>query len=126
LVGCFLAGLVTHGGLQEWWIEAVLSRLNDTMLFYGSVVLTSFNDNAALTYLASLVPEFAQDFQLQSAVVGGAIVGGGLTVIANAPNPAGQSLLAKHFDHGTVKPLPLLLGALSPTLVLIGVFRGLF
>ena len=126
LVGCFLAGLVTHGGLQEWWIEAVLSRLSDTMLFYGSVVLTSFNDNAALTYLASLVPEFAQNFQLQSAVVGGAIVGGGLTVIANAPNPAGQSLLSKHFDHGTVKPLPLLLGALPPTLVLILVFRRVF
>ena len=126
LVGCFLAGLVTHGGLQEWWIEAVLSRLNDTMLFYGSVILTSFNDNAALTYLASLVPEFAQNFQLQSAVVGGAIVGGGLTVIANAPNPAGQSLLSKHFAHGTVKPLPLLLGALPPTLVLILVFRGVF
>ena len=126
LVGCFLAGLVTHGGLQEWWIEAVLSRLNDTMLFYGSVLLTSFNDNASLTYLASLVPDFAQNFQLQSAVVSGAIIGGGLTVIANAPNPAGQSLLSKYFAHGTVKPLPLFLGALPPTLVLIAVFRCLF
>lgn len=125
LVGCFLAGLVTHGGLQEWWIEAVLSRLNHTMLFYSSLVLTSFNDNASLTYLASLVPEFAHNFSSQSAVVSGAIIGGGLTVIANAPNPAGQSLLAKFFDHGVVKPLPLCLGALPPTLIFIAVFRGL-
>lgn len=123
LVGCFLAGLVTHGGLQEWWIEVVLSRLNDLTLFLGSIVLTSFNDNAALTYLASLVPEFMQNFNLQSAVVSGAIVGGGLTVIANAPNPAGQSILSKFFPNGAVKPLPLLLGALAPTLLLALVFR---
>ena len=123
LVGCFLAGLVTHGGLQEWWIEAVLSRLNEATLFFGSVILTSFNDNAALTYLASLVPDFLNNFPLQSSVVGGAIVGGGLTVIANAPNPAGQSLLSKFFPQGIVKPLPLFLGALPPTLILIYVFR---
>ena len=123
LVGCFLAGLVTHGGLQEWWIEAVLSRLNDLTLFLGSAILTAFNDNASLTYLASLVPEFLTNFQLQSAVVGGAVVGGGLTVIANAPNPAGQALLAKYFSNGIVKPLPLFLGALIPTLILMIVFR---
>lgn len=123
LVGCFLAGLVTHGGLQEWWIEAVLSRLKDLTLFLGSAILTAFNDNASLTYLASLVPEFLTNFQLQSAVVGGAVVGGGLTVIANAPNPAGQALLAKYFSNGIVKPLPLFLGALLPTLILMIVFR---
>ncbi|MGX8716973.1 MAG: putative Na+/H+ antiporter, partial [bacterium] len=123
LVGCFLAGLVTHGGLQEWWIEAVLSRLSDITLFLGSVVLTAFNDNASLTYLASLVPEFMDNFRLQSAVVGGAIVGGGLTVIANAPNPAGQALLAKFFPNGIVKPLPLFFGALFPTILLVIIFR---
>lgn len=123
LVGCFLAGLVTHGGLQEWWIEAVLSRLSDITLFLGSVVLTAFNDNASLTYLASLVPEFMGNFRLQSAVVGGAIVGGGLTVIANAPNPAGQALLSKYFPNGIVKPLPLFLGALFPTILLVFIFR---
>jgi hypothetical protein len=123
LVGCFLAGLVTHGGLQEWWIEAVLLRLNDVCLFYGAMFLTSFNDNASLTYLASLVPAFAQRADLQTAVVSGAIIGGGLTVIANAPNPAGQAILSKFFDRGIVKPLPLLLGASIPTLVLIFVFR---
>lgn len=123
LVGCFLAGLVTHGGLQEWWIEAVLSRLSDLTLFLGSVVLTAFNDNASLTYLASLVPEFMDNFRLQSAVVGGAVVGGGLTVIANAPNPAGQALLSKYFPNGIVKPLPLFLGALLPTVFLMIIFR---
>lgn len=123
LVGCFLAGLVTHGGLQEWWIEAVLSRLNDLTLFLGSAILTAFNDNASLTYLASLVPEFLTNFQLQSAVVGGAVVGGGLTVIANAPNPAGQALLSKYFENGIVKPLNLFLGALIPTLILMIAFR---
>lgn len=123
LVGCFLAGLVTHGGLQEWWIEAVLSRLSDMTLFLGSVVLTAFNDNASLTYLASLVPEFMGNFRLQSAVVGGAIVGGGLTVIANAPNPAGQALLSKYFPNGIVKPLPLFCGALFPTILLMIIFR---
>jgi hypothetical protein len=123
LVGCFLAGLVTHGGLQEWWIEAVLSRLGDLTLFLGSVILTAFNDNASLTYLASLVPEFMDNFCLQSAVVSGAIVGGGLTVIANAPNPAGQALLSKYFPNGIVKPLPLLLGALFPTILFMFIFR---
>ena len=123
LVGCFLAGLVTHGGLQEWWIEAVLSRLGDLTLFLGSVILTAFNDNASLTYLASLVPEFMDNFRLQSAVVSGAIVGGGLTVIANAPNPAGQALLSKYFPNGIVKPLPLLLGALFPTILFMFIFR---
>lgn len=123
LVGCFLAGLVTHGGLQEWWIEAVLSRLNDLTLFLGAAVLTAFNDNASLTYLASLVPEFLNNLQLQSAVVGGAVVGGGLTVIANAPNPAGQALLSKYFANGIVKPLNLFLGALIPTIILMVIFR---
>ena len=125
LVGCFLAGLVTHGGLQEWWIEAVLSRLNDLTLFLGSAILTAFNDNASLTYLASLVPEFLTNFQLQSAVVGGAVVGGGLTVIANAPNPAGQALLSKYFENGIVKPFNLFLGAFIPTLILMIVFRAI-
>ena len=115
LVGCFLAGLVTHGGLQTWWIDAILSQLSETLLFFGSVVLTSFNDNASITYLASLVSHFEDNFELQYAVVSGAIVGGGLTVIANAPNPAGQNLLSKFFKDASVKPLPLFLGALLPT-----------
>ena len=116
LVGFFLAGLVTHGGLQEWWISPVLGSLRELQLFIGSTMLTAFNDNAAITYLSSLVTEFATNESLQKAVLAGAVSGGGLTVIANAPNPAGQNILAKYFDGG-ISPLCLFLGAAIPTVV---------
>ena len=119
LVGFFLAGLVIHGGLQSWWIEPVLTRLGETPLFLGAVALTAFNDNAAITYLASLVPGFTDG--LKYAVVAGAVTGGGLTVIANAPNPAGQAILARHFPGG-VAPLALALAALPPTVVMAAAF----
>ena len=114
LVGFFLAGLVIHGGLQKWWIAPILSSLSEVPLMLGATVLTAFNDNAAITYLSSLVPNLTDS--MKYAVVAGAVSGGGLTVIANAPNPAGQSILGKFFDHG-VSPLGLLLGALLPTLI---------
>jgi hypothetical protein len=114
LVGFFLAGLVIHGGLQAWWIQPVLGRLSEVPLFAGATILTAFNDNALITYLATLVPGFSE--QLKFAVVSGAVTGGGLTVIANAPNPAGQSILQRYFPEG-VSPLGLLLGALVPTLI---------
>src|SRR5690606_8862002 len=111
----FLAGLVVHGGLQQWWIEPVLSRLDVVPLMLGATVLTAFNDNAAITYLASLVPSFTPE--MKYAVVAGAVTGGGLTVIANAPNPAGQSILRRFFEGG-VSPLGLVAGALVPTIIL--------
>jgi hypothetical protein len=114
LVGFFLAGLVIHGGLQGWWIQPVLGSLGEIPLFFGATILTAFNDNALITYLATLVPGFSEE--LKYAVVAGAVTGGGLTVIANAPNPAGQSILQRYFDGG-VSPLGLLLGALVPTLI---------
>ena len=120
LVGFFLAGLVIHGGLQGWWIAPVLRRLPETPLFVGATVLTAFNDNALITYLATLVPNLADELKL--AVVQGAVVGGGLTVIANAPNPAGQALLGRFFD-GAVLPLGLLGAAVVPTLIAGAVFR---
>lgn len=120
LVGFFLAGLVVHGGLQGWWIAPVLGGLNATPLFYSAVVLTAFNDNAAITYLASLVPNFHSE--LQYAVVSGAVVGGGLTVIANAPNPAGQSILSRFFENG-VSALKLFLWALPPTIIVGACFQ---
>jgi hypothetical protein len=119
LVGFFLAGLVVHGGLQSWWIAPVIETLSEKPLFLGSVVLTAFNDNAAITYLASLVPELTAD--MKYAVVAGAVTGGGLTVIANAPNPAGQAILAKYFPDG-VSPLGLLAGALVPTAIAAAMF----
>ena len=120
LVGFFLAGLVVHGGLQAWWIGPVLRSLNETWLFVGAAILTSFNDNALITYLATLVPNLNP--QLKVAVVQGAVAGGGLTVIANAPNPAGQALLGRYFA-GAVHPLLLLAGAVLPTLVAAAAFR---
>ncbi|MBM3855504.1 MAG: hypothetical protein FJ399_20505, partial [Verrucomicrobia bacterium] len=119
LVGFFLAGLVVHGGLQAWWIEPVLKRLGETPLFWGATILTAFNDNAAITYLATLVPGFTDS--LKYAVVAGAVTGGGLTVIANAPNPAGQNILQRHFPGG-VSPVGLVLGALPPTAIMAGCF----
>lgn len=119
LVGFFLGGLVVHGGLQGWWIAPLLEGLSRVPLFCGALILTAFNDNAAITYLATLVPDLAP--QLKYAVVAGAVGGGGLTVIANAPNPAGQSLLNNYFDHG-ISPFGLLLGALPPTIVIAAVF----
>jgi hypothetical protein len=115
LVGFFLAGLVVHGGLQGWWIEPVLKSLGELPLFLGATALTAVNDNAAITYLATLVPGFTEP--LKYAVVAGAVTGGGLTVIANAPNPAGQAILQRYFPDG-VSPLGLLLGALTPTILM--------
>jgi hypothetical protein len=122
LVGFFLAGLVIHGGLQAWWIEPTLASLSARPLFYGAMLLTSFNDNALVTYLATLVPSLTEP--MKYAVVTGAVTGGGLTVIANAPNPAGQAILNRFFD-GSVSPLRLLLGALLPTAIATLAFRFL-
>jgi hypothetical protein len=122
LVGFFLGGLVIHGGLQGWWIAPVLESLAETPLFFGATLLTAFNDNALITYLATLVPDFSDPMKM--AIVQGAVTGGGLTVIANAPNPAGQALLARFFD-GSVRPLGLAIGALLPTLIAIIAFRVL-
>jgi hypothetical protein len=119
LVGFFLAGLVVHGGLQAWWIEPVLKRLDEFPLFVGATILTAFNDNAAITYLATLVPGFTD--ALKYAVVAGAVTGGGLTVIANAPNPAGQAILQRFFPNG-VSPVGLLLGAVAPTAIMSACF----
>jgi hypothetical protein len=119
LVGFFLAGLVVHGGLQGWWIAPVLERFATSPLYLGSVVLTSLNDNALITYLATLVPSLGPGEKY--AVVAGAVTGGGLTVIANAPNPAGQALLGRYFEDG-ISPLGLLAGALVPTVVMAAVF----
>ncbi|MBU2644281.1 putative Na+/H+ antiporter [bacterium] len=115
LVGFFLSGLVIHGGLQKWWIAPILGSLSEIPLMLGSTILTAFNDNAAITYLSSLVPNLSDS--MKYAVVAGAVTGGGLTVIANAPNPAGLSILQKFFPKG-FSPLGLLLGALIPTIIM--------
>ena len=123
LVAFFLAGLVVLGGQQQWWLKPLLLRMNEAQVFYGAIALTAVTDNAALTYLGSLVDGLSEGFKVS--LVAGAVTGGGLTVIANAPNPAGLSILKAHFEAETVKPLWLLAAALPPTLVAALAFRYL-
>jgi hypothetical protein len=119
LVGFFLGGLVIHGGVQGWWIAPVLGALSEIPLMLGAAGLTAFNDNAAITFLSTLVPNLTDS--LKYAVVAGAVAGGGLTIIANAPNPAGQSILKNYFENG-ISPLMLLAGSMVPTLITLGCF----
>jgi Putative Na+/H+ antiporter len=123
MVAFFLAGLVVLGGQQQWWLQGALARLSETTLFYGAAALTAITDNAALTYLGSLVEGVSDDFKY--ALVAGAVAGGGLTVIANAPNPAGFAILKNSFEEQSISPLWLFLAALPPTIVAILCFRGL-
>ena len=55
LVGFFLSGLVTLGSLQSWWLKPLISGMDGAALYYGATALTAITDNAALTYLGSLV-----------------------------------------------------------------------
>jgi Na+/H+ antiporter NhaD/arsenite permease-like protein len=123
LVAFFLAGLVVLGGLQQWWLEPVLMGMDANAIFFGAAALTAITDNAALTYLGSLVPGLSLDFQ--TALVAGAVTGGGLTLIANAPNPAGAAILKEHFPGNAIQPLGLLVAAVPPTLVAVLAFRWL-
>lgn len=115
MVGFFLAGLVVLGGLQKWWLQDLLGGLPPTVLYWGSAALTALTDNAALTYLGSLVEGTSETWRYM--LVAGAVTGGGLTVIANAPNPAGFAILKGTFPDGAISPLKLLAAALPPTLI---------
>lgn len=121
LVAFFLAGLVTLGAQQKWWLQDVLAGMDATVLYFGATALTAITDNAALTYLGSLVDGVDQAFKYS--LVAGAVTGGGLTVIANAPNPAGFSILRGSFDEGAINPLGLLISALPPTIVAVLAFQ---
>ncbi|MBI5276912.1 MAG: putative Na+/H+ antiporter [Burkholderiales bacterium] len=121
LVAFFLAGLVVLGGQQQWWLDPLLRGMDATTVYFGATVLTAVTDNAALTYLASQVEGLSDPFKY--AVVAGAVTGGGLTVIANAPNPAGYAILRGSFDDEAIRPLGLLAAALLPTLTAVAVFQ---
>lgn len=114
LVGFFLGGLVLLGSQQAWWLQPVLAKMNDIVLFVGSTGLTAFTDNAALTYLGSLV-EMTDSAKYY--LVAGAVAGGGLTVIANAPNPAGFGILKSSFGEDGISPAGLAMSAIFPTIV---------
>ncbi len=121
LVGFFLGGLVVLGGMQQWWLQPLLMSMNESQVYFGATALTAITDNAALTYLGSLVEGLTPEFKY--ALVTGAVTGGGLTIIANAPNPAGASILKSTFHQGAISPMSLFLGAMGPTLVAIACFR---
>lgn len=121
LVGFFLAGLVVLGGPQQWWLQPLLMQLDENQIYFGATALTAITDNAALTYLGSLAQGLSPDFK--TALVAGAVTGGGLTVIANAPNPAGAAILRDKFSDGAISPLGLLIAASLPTLTGICAFR---
>lgn len=121
LVAFFLAGLVVLGGVQQWWLEPVLMSMDANAVFFGATALTAITDNAALTYLGSLVEGLSLDFK--TALVAGAVTGGGLTLIANAPNPAGAAILKEKFSNNAIHPLGLLIAALPPTVVAVLAFR---
>lgn len=121
MVAFFLAGLVVLGGQQQWWLDPLLRGMDSTSVYFGATALTAVTDNAALTYLASLVDGLSEEFKYS--VVTGAVTGGGLTVIANAPNPAGFSILRGHFDDEAIHPLGLFVAALLPTITAILAFR---
>ena len=123
LVAFFLAGLVVLGGVQTWWLQPVLLGMDTQAVFFGATALTALTDNAALTYLGSTVEGLSHEFKV--ALVAGAVTGGGLTVIANAPNPAGVALLRDKFPEASIHPAGLLLAALPPTLVAILAFQFL-
>ena len=120
LVAFFLAGLVVLGGMQSWWLQPIVSALNPLALFFGSLVLTAITDNAALTYLGSQIVGISNESKYL--LVAGAVAGGGLTVIANAPNPAGVALLRRGFADESIGAGGLLLGAICPTLVAAAAF----
>lgn len=115
LVAFFLAGLVVLGGLQQWWLQPIVSSMSPQALFFGATALTAITDNAALTYLGSLIEGISAEAKYS--LVAGAVTGGGLTVIANAPNPAGVALLRRGFNDESISAVALLAGALLPTVV---------
>lgn len=121
LVAFFLAGLVVLGGLQQWWLQPLLMSLSADSVYFVATGLTAITDNAALTYLGSLVDGLSEEFKL--ALVAGAVTGGGLTLIANAPNPAGAAILKEHFPNGAIHFFWLLVAAIPPTLVAMAAFR---
>ncbi|MBS0312839.1 MAG: putative Na+/H+ antiporter [Proteobacteria bacterium] len=123
MVGFFLAGLVVLGGMQQWWLQELLLRMSPNEVYFGATALTAITDNAALTYLGSLVSGLTPEFKYM--LVAGAVTGGGLTVIANAPNPAGYAILKPWFEDGHISALGLFVAAFGPTLTAIVCFWAL-
>lgn len=120
LVAFFLSGLVVLGGLQQWWLQPIVRSMDAQVLYVGATGLTAIMDNAAITYLGSLIEGLSDEAKYL--LVAGAVTGGGLTVIANAPNPAGLAIVRRGFSDGSVGALGLLASAILPTATACVVF----
>lgn len=116
LVSLFLGGIIQFGAFQKWWLQPLLSKMEDAALYAGATLLTAVTDNAALTYLGTQVEGLSDASKF--ALVAGAVAGGGLTIIANAPNAAGYSVLSGKFPTG-VSPLKLLMASALPTAIAV-------
>lgn len=115
LVGFFLGGLVILTAKQGWWLKPILSSVENIQLYIGTLFLAPVTDNAAITSLASQVETLTDHSKYL--IVAAAVVGGGMTIIANAPNPAGFTLLKEHCPAKNLAPLQLFIAALPPTLI---------
>lgn len=115
MVGAFLAGLAILTADQSWWLSPVITRFREGTLFLMATGLTAITDNAALTSLAARVPELSDSSRYF--IVAGAVAGGGLTLIANAPNPAGYSILRSRFGTDGLQAKKLFFHAFVPTLI---------
>ncbi len=111
----FLSSLIVLGSHQSWWLEPLLLELKNLPLYLGAILLTAITDNAALTYLASQVPFL--DNSSRYLLVAGTLVGGGLTLIANAPNLTGYEILRSSFGEKGISPFQLFTAALTPTVI---------
>jgi hypothetical protein len=119
LVGFFFASLIVHGQLQGWWVGPMLKSASYLGTFVFSGILSAFIDNATVAYVFVNLP-FLDKLDHYLLTVG-AMSSGGLTVIANAPNPIGVAILRDHFEGG-LSFAKLFLAACVPTIIVMGVF----
>ncbi len=120
LVAFFLATVILHAGLQGFWVEALMHHLEHNALLPVTLLLTSFNHNAAVAYLATLVPNLT--FVMKEAIFSGIVAGGGLTLIANGPNMIGYRFLSQTLAPDEPSVLRITLWAIPPTFIAYLVF----
>ena len=110
MVGFFLAGLVVLGGQQKWWLQPLLTDMEPARPVHRRDAAHR-RDRQRRADLSRLAGRRRVD-DLKYSLVAGAVTGGGLTVIANAPNPAGFAILKGSFEEApsirsASSPLPL-------------------
>lgn len=115
IAALLLSSRIFRPGVPEALKYFVLGVLFVNVSIGGTLSSFAVTDNAALTYLGSLIEGISDEAKY--ALVAGAVGGGGLTIIANAPNPAGVALLKAGFADETIGAVGLLLGALLPTAI---------